>query len=211
MFHAIYFEFLTSSSSFRTCVLCLSNICLRDRCPALIPFFRGFSWRPCCIRFFEFSYAWQSLFGHSIYVVSPFPSSGSRPPYDVLHAAAVSYIGVPLVIMQCISHYLSQDFHFCCSHRRLVTVLSALVSIAYVLIGLTHVLHIRTLLSFLKYLFLHVMSVRYPDIIDALVVCDFTSFRFLLLVMSTSRYLNFITCSTFWLLTASLHLFLVFL
>ena len=56
----------------------------------------------------------------------------------------------------------------------LVAAVSALVSIAYVITGLTHVLYNLTLLSMLMCLFLQIMSRRYPDIIVALLVCALT-------------------------------------
>lgn len=55
--------------------------------------------------------------------------------------------------------------------RCLVAVVSALVSMAYVITGLTQVLHILTLLSNLICLFLQIMFRKSPDIIAALIVC----------------------------------------
>ncbi|PSN33536.1 hypothetical protein C0J52_27741 [Blattella germanica] len=49
---------------------------------------------------------------------------------------------------------------------------SALVSAAYVIIGLTQVLYIRVLLSILINLFLQITSLSAPDIIDAFRACD---------------------------------------
>ncbi|PSN45668.1 hypothetical protein C0J52_22363, partial [Blattella germanica] len=77
---------------------------------------------------------------------------------------------------------------------------SALVSAAYVIIGLTQVLYIRVLLSILINLFLQITSLSAPDIIEAFLACDLTS------VVKFWLLLKLITCSILLLLTANLHL-----
>ena len=69
------------------------------------------------------------------------------------------------------SKVLRLDYFLIC----LVLPASGLVSAAYVSIGLTIVLYIRTLASVLKNLFDQIVLLRQPDILMALIVCLLTS------------------------------------